>query len=207
MSSAFAPFGGDNAQSAAPPPRRKVEYATGLVVGADGAILTDRAAVDACDFVLIAGVGPAERVRDDAAHDLALLRVYGARDLSPASFAATPSRPDVTVTGIADPQSQGGGAAVSSMASHLAASGGDVKLDPAPGLGFSGAAVTDADGRLAGVALMRAPLVAGPAPAPIQASLVPAEVVRGFLAAAKLAAVKEGALAKASVVRVICVRK
>ncbi len=207
MSSAFAPFGGDSAQTAAPPPRRKVEYATGIVVGADGAILTDRAAVEACDFVVVAGLGPAERVRDDAAHDLALLRVYGAGDLTPASFAATPPRNDVTVTGIADPQNQAGGAAVSTMASHLASLGGDVKLDPAPGLGFSGAAVTDADGRLAGLALVRAPVVAGPAGAPTQASLVSAEVVRGFLAGAKVAAAKDGALAKASVVRVICVRK
>ena len=207
MSSAFAPFGGDAAAGPAPPPRKKVEYATGLVVGADGVILTDRAAIEACDVVVIPGLGPAEKIRDDAAHSLVLLRVYGAGDLTPVSFAATPSRPDVTVTGIADPQSQGGGAAITAMPAHLASAGGDVRLDPAPGLGFSGAAVTDADGRLAGLVLVRTPLVAGPAPAPAQATLVPAELVRGFLAAAKVAAVKDAALTKASVVRVICVRK
>ena len=63
MSSAFAPFGGDNAQTAAPPPRRKVEYChRDRGRSDDGAILTDRAAVEACDFVVIAGLGPAERV-------------------------------------------------------------------------------------------------------------------------------------------------
>jgi hypothetical protein len=207
MSSAFAPFGGDGAQSAAPPPRKKVEYATGLVVGADGAVLTDRAAVEACDVMVISGLGPAERVRDDEAHGLALLRVYGAGTLTPVSFAATPPRAEVTVTGIADPQSQGGGAAVTAMAARLVSNGGDVKLDPAPGVGFSGAAVSDADGRLAGLALLRTPLVAGPTPAQAQASLVSAEVVRGFLASAKLPPAKDAALTKTSVVRVICVRK
>jgi peptidoglycan hydrolase-like protein with peptidoglycan-binding domain len=207
MSSAFAPFGGDTAQAPAPPPRKKVEYATALVVGADGTLLTDRAAVEGCDVMVIPGLGPAEKLREDAAHNLALLRVYGAGELTPVSFAATPSRNDVTVTGIADPQSQGGGAAVTAMAAHLVSGGGDVKIDPAPGLGFSGAAVSGADGRLAGIALLHAPLVAGPAPAPIEASLVSAEVVRGFLAGAKVAPAKDAALTKASVLRVICVRK
>ena len=206
MSSAFAPFG-DGAAAPAPPPRKKVEYATGLVVSPDGVVLTDRAAIEACDILVIPGLGPAEKLRDDAAHGLALLRVYGASDLPAVSFAATPSRTDVGVTGIADPQSQGGGGAVSTTPAHLASSGGDVRIDPPPGLGFSGAAVTDADGRLAGLALVRTPQVAGPAPAPPQASLVPAELVRGFLAAAKIAPAKDAPLSKASVVRVICVRK
>jgi hypothetical protein len=177
------------------------------VVGADGAILTDRAATEACDVMVIPGLGPAERVRDDEAHGLALLRVYGTGALTPVGFAAMPSRNEVTVTGIADPQSQGGGAAVSAMAARLVSSGGDVRLDPAPGVGFSGAAVSDADGRLAGLALLRAPQVAGPTPAQAQASLVSAEVVRGFLAAAKVQPARDAALSKASVVRVICVRK
>jgi len=206
MSSAFAPFG-DTTAAPAPPPRKKVEYATGLVVGADGIILTDRAAIEACDILVIPALGPAEKLRDDAAHGLALVRVYGASDLAAASFAATPSRTDVSVTGIADPQSQGGGGAVSTTTAHLASSGGDIRIDPPPGLGFSGAAVTDADGRVAGVALLRTAQVAGPAPAPPQASMVPAELVRGFLAAAHVAPVKDAALSKAAVVRVICVRK
>lgn len=205
MSSAFAPFGGDAAATPAPPPRRKVEYATALAVGADGTLLTDRAAVEACDFLTVQGLGPADKVREDEAHGLVLLRVYGAGELTPAAFAAAPQRTDVTVTGIADPQSQGGGAAVTALPAHLVTSNGDVRLDPPPGLGFSGAAVTGADGRLAGIALVRAPVAAGPAAA--QASMVPAETVRAFLADAKVAPAKDAPLAKASVMRVICVRK
>lgn len=203
MSSAFAPFGD---AATAPPPRRNVEYATGLVVAPDGVILTDRAAVEACDVLEIPTLGPAEKLRDDAAHSLALLRVYGESGLTAAAFAATPSRTDVSVTGIADPQSQGGGGAVSTTSAHLGSAGGDVRLDPPPGLGFSGAAVSDSDGRLAGLALVRVPQVAGPAAA-AQATLVPAEVVRGFLAAAGIAPAGDAPLARASVVRVICVRK
>ncbi len=206
MSSAFAPFG-EGAAAPAPPPRKKVDYATGLVVSPEGIILTDRAVIEACDVLLIPGLGPAEKLREDAAHSLVLLRVYGASDLTAASFAATPSRPDVNVTGIADPQSQGGGSAVTATVAHLTSSGGDVRIDPPPGVGFSGAAVTDAEGRLAGVALVRAPQLAGAAPAPPQATMVPAELVRGLLTAAKIAPAKDAALSKASMVRVICVRK
>ena len=42
MSSAFTPFP-NGAQAAGPPPRKKVEYGTGIVVSDDGAIVTDRA--------------------------------------------------------------------------------------------------------------------------------------------------------------------
>src|SRR6201996_1304018 len=41
MSSAFNPFP-NGAQAAGPPPRKSVEYGTGIVVSEDGAILTDR---------------------------------------------------------------------------------------------------------------------------------------------------------------------
>ncbi len=208
MSSAFAPFSGSEiAQTPAPAPRKKVEYATGIVVSADGAIVTDRNAVDGCETIVITGHGNAARVFDDPARELALLRLYGVSGLKPVTFAAVPAKSDVSVTGIADPQNQGGSAAVSSMASRLASNGGDVKLDPAPGVGFSGAAVTDADGKFAGLALLKTPLVAGPAPAPVQASLVPAEIVRMFLGAAKVTAATGAFDAKAAVVRVICVRK
>jgi hypothetical protein len=213
MSSAFAPFGGtDGAQ--APPPRKKVEYATGVAVSPDGAIVTDRNAVDACDVIVIAGYGNAERVFDDPARGLALLRVYGSRGLKPVSFDSEAAKSEVTVTGIADPQNQGGGAAVTGMASRLTSSGGDVKLEPAPGIGFSGAAVTDADGRFAGLALLKPSVVAGPASAmaPATASLVAAEVVHRFLDAARVAVATgpfdpKSSDIKASVLRVICVRK
>ena len=87
MSSAFTPFPTNAAQAVAPPPRKKVEYATGIVVGADGAIVTDRQAVDGCQFIVVPGYGNADRVAEDKTRDLALLRIYGARDLKPIAFA------------------------------------------------------------------------------------------------------------------------
>ena len=47
MSSAFNPFP-TGAQIAGPPPRKTVEYGTGIVVSEDGAIITDRQVTDGC---------------------------------------------------------------------------------------------------------------------------------------------------------------
>jgi hypothetical protein len=98
------------------------------------------------------------------------------------------------------------------MAARLTSTGGDVKLDPAPGVGFSGAAVTDAEGRFAGLALLKPALVAGPSGAAAQASLLPADIVRMVLNDARVtiapaAADPKVSDIKAAVVRVICVRK
>ncbi len=109
-----------------------------------------------------------------------------------------------------DPQSQGGGAAVSSVKATVAQIGGgnEMALSPPPALGLSGAAAVDADGKFAGLALLKPVLVAGPANAtPAQATLVPADTVRDFLRANGVNASGESSDAKASVVRVICVRK
>ncbi len=66
----------------------------------------------------------------------------------------------------------------------------------------------DADGRFAGLVQLKPVLVAGSTnSAPPQAALVPAETVRGFLKANAVTAASTGADTKASVVRVICVRK
>ena len=83
MSSAFNAFPAA-AQIAGPPPRKTVEYGTGVVVGDDGAIITDRQITDGCLTVAIAGFGNADRVAEDKEHDLALLRIYGARGLKAA---------------------------------------------------------------------------------------------------------------------------
>src|SRR5712671_6246440 len=82
MSSAFNPFPA-SAQIAGPPPRKTVEYGTGVVVSDDGAIVADRQITDGCLTVAIAGHGNADRVAEDKEHDLALLRIYGARGLKP----------------------------------------------------------------------------------------------------------------------------
>jgi peptidoglycan hydrolase-like protein with peptidoglycan-binding domain len=203
MSSAFNPF--PNGAQAGPPPRKTVEYGTGIVVSDDGAIVTDRLVVDGCLSIVVAGYGNADRTAEDKDHDLALLRIYGARGLKPLALNSGAAKPNLELTGIADPQNQGGGAAVSSVKASAA---GDA-LTPAPGLGFSGAAAVDADGVFAGIALLKPMLVAGPTvtAAPASASLVSADVVREFLRANGVNAAGGSPDAKASVVRVICVRK
>jgi peptidoglycan hydrolase-like protein with peptidoglycan-binding domain len=209
MSSAFNPFP-NGAQAAGPPPRKSVEYGTGVVVSEDGAIVTDRGVVDGCLSIVVAGYGNADRSADDKEHDLALLRIYGARGLKPLALNAGAAKPSVELTGIADPQNQGGAAAVSSVKASATQVGSDWALTPAPGLGFSGAAALDADGVFAGLAVLRPVLVAGPTltAAAAQASLVSADTVREFLKANGVAAASgASADAKASVVRVICVRK
>ena len=210
MSSAFNPFP-TGAQIVGPPPRKTVEYGTGVVVSDDGAIIADRQVTDGCLAIAIAGFGNADRVAEDKDHDLALLRIYGARGLKPLGLSNGAAKAGVELTGIADPQNQGGGAAASSVKASVAqvGSGGDLALSPAPAVGFSGAAALDSDGKFAGIALLKPVVVAGPpnaAPA-AQAVLVPADTVREFLKANGVSAAGGSPDAKASVVRVICVRK
>lgn len=201
MSSAFNPFRASDA--ATPPPRRAVEYATGVVVGADGAIVTDRSATDACQTIVVAGKSNADRVANDEKSGLALLRIYGVGNLVPLALGTGTAKPDLTLTGIADPQAQNGGDAVTSVAVKA---GGET-LTPAPAQGFAGAPAFDAEGKFAGLATLRPAQVAGPAPAASQAALISADAVRGFLTAQKIAMAQGAANAKAAVVRVICVRK
>ena len=210
MSSAFNAFP-TGALAAGPPPRKTVEYGTGVVVSEDGAIVTDRQITDGCIAVAIPGFGNADRVAEDKEHDLALLRIYGARGLKPLNLTNAASKTALDLTGIADPQSQGGAAAVSSVKASVAQLGGssDVALSPPPALGFSGAAALDGDGRFAGLALLKPVLVAGPANAApgAQAVLVTADSVRDFLKANGVNGTGGSSDAKAAVVRVICVRK
>ena len=210
MSSAFNPFP-TGAQAAGPPPRKTVEYGTGIVVSEDGAIVTDRQLVDGCLAITIAGHGNADRIAEDRDRDLALLRIYGARGLKPLNLATGAAESGVELTGIADPQNQGGGAAPSSVKVSVSQVGSadNLALSPTPALGFSGAAALDAEGKFAGVALLKPVLVAGavnPAPA-AQSALVTADGVRDFLKASGINAAGGSADAKAAVVRVICVRK
>jgi len=212
MSSTFTPFpgvAGAVAQPVAVQPKRKVEYGTGIVVSAAGHILTDRQLTDGCNVIVVSGYGDADRLAEDKTTDLALVRVYGAPDLAPAAFTGDAAKsPDLTLVGIADPQAQGGGSAVSTAAARLR---GDA-LDPAPQLGFSGAAVLDSQGRFAGLVELKTAIVAaaGATEAQPQANVVPAQAVRTFLDGQKLPAgtSRPGIeAAMASVVRVICVRK
>ncbi|WP_213775663.1 serine protease [Bradyrhizobium sp. dw_78] len=211
MSSAFNPFPAGE-QAAGEPPRKTVEYGTGLIVSDDGAIVTDRELSDGCLAIAIAGYGNADRTAEDKEHGLALLRLYGARGLKPLNIARGAAKPAIALTGIADPQNQGGGSAASSIRSSVTPIGSDLALSPPPAPGFSGAAALDDDGTFAGVALLK-PAVAGPPNAgPVtQAMLAPADAVRDFLTANGVNATGATTDAKAniaaSVVRVICVRK
>jgi peptidoglycan hydrolase-like protein with peptidoglycan-binding domain len=195
MSSAFLGF---PAVAAAPPPRRKVEYASGVAVGA-GEIVTSREALEGCHVVTVAGIGGADRVAEDKTNGLVLLRVHGA-SLKPAALGAAAPKGDVTLLGIADPQAQGGGSAVSAAKARVSDT---LALDTPPALGFDGAAALDAQGRLAGIVAIK--FAAGPS-----AALTPVEAVRTLLEAQNVApasAATTGTDAKASVLRVICVRK
>jgi hypothetical protein len=208
MSSAFNPF---PSGAIGPPSHKTVDYGTGVVVTDDGAILADREVTDGCLAITIGGFGHADRLAEDRDHNLALLHVYGARGLKAFSLAAGAAKSSVDITGIADPQNQGGGAAVTSVRAQVAEIGteGDLALSPPPGLGFSGAPALDGDGRFLGVALLKPIVVAGAsnAPATTQAVLVPSQTVSAFLAANGVSAAGTSTDARAAVVRVICVRK
>lgn len=208
MSSAFNAF--PSGPQAGPPPRKTVEYGTGIVVSDDGAILADRLVTDSCLAITIGGFGNADRLAEDRKHDLALLHIYGARGLKPLRLAGGVAKTSVDVVGIADPQSQGGAAGVSSVRATLASvGGGDAALSPPPAVGFSGGPAMDGDGKFAGVALLKPAMIAGPAtsvPAS-QAVMVSADTVRDFLKANSVTANGTSTDAKAAVVRVICVHK
>src|SRR4029079_6909927 len=94
------------AQAAGPPPRKTVEYGTGVVVSEDGAIVAERQITDGCLTVAIAGFGNADRVAEDKEHDLALLRIYGARGLKPINLTSAAAKTALALTGIAGPPSQ-----------------------------------------------------------------------------------------------------
>ena len=210
MSSAFTPF---PAGALGPPPRKLVEYSTGLVVTEDGTILADREASDGCQAITIQSFGRADLVADDKDRGLALLHIYGVRGLKPLSLTEGVAKASVDIVGIADPQNQGGAAAISSAKAQvtLVGTGGDLALSPAPAVGFSGAPALDDGGQFAGVALLK-PLVAATATASnaapaSQSVLVTGDTVRKFLKAHEITANGTSTDAKTAVVRVICVRK
>jgi hypothetical protein len=111
---------------------------------------------------------------------------------------------DVTLIGVADPLAKAGDAPAS-VPARLGAQG----IDPAPKLGFAGAAAVDTRGRVVGMVDLRPPVVAGSGGAAGQAAaLVPVEAIRAFLQARRVApaAATSGSINQA-VLRVVCVRK
>jgi S1-C subfamily serine protease len=208
MASAFAGFP-DPKAAPLPGLRRAVEYGTAIVVGSDGDLIAPAHLIDECRVITVPPFGHAERLGSDKTSDLALLHLYGARNLVPLAIGGDNDQSqtgDLTVIGVADPLAQAGEGSVTSAAAHVGAQG----LEPAPKPGFSGAAVVDSRGGLAGMVDVKPAVVAGGSVAAPGAALVPAATIRAFLQAqgiAPAAAETDRAALDQSVLRVICVRK
>jgi hypothetical protein len=208
MAGAFSPFSGGLASLLGPPSRRKIEYGTGIVVTPEGHIITDRKLVEGCNVIEIAGHGAASRVAEYDAASLALLRIYGGPELAPAALVHAGAQASaLTLVGIADPEAQGGRREPSTVVANFANDG----LSPPPPPGFAGAAAIDSRGRLFGMVTLKAPLLAGNGSPPLpEATVATTAAIRKFLDARFVtpATGEPGAdAAKASLVRVICVRR
>ncbi len=180
---------------------RGVEYGTAIVVSSHGQLITAAGVTDHCESITVPGFGHAERIAVDKAGDIALLRLYGVRNLIPVSLGSSGGGDQFTLFGIADPVGQADDGKITRALARLTPQG----IDPAPPFGFSGAAASDAQGRLAGMVELKAAVVAGTNSIAPQAKLVPVETIRAFLQAQGMAPA-HGATEPA-VVRVICVRK
>jgi S1-C subfamily serine protease len=185
--------------------RRRVEYGSAIVVASDGTLVTAARNVDQCEAITVPPFGHAERIAEDKTNGLALVRLYGARNLTPAPFADNAIEAgDLTLVGVADPLAQTGDAA-SAVPAHLA----QQTIEPVPKLGFSGAAAADPHGLLAGMVDLRPGVVAGNgASAGQSVTMVPVGTIRAFLQAHHVAPPPAGSgPINQSVLRVICVRK
>jgi hypothetical protein len=211
MSAAFAPFPERSAPYAAL--AKSVEYGNGLVVSAQGHIVTDLKLTQGCQVIVAAGLGDADRLAEDRDNGLALLRVYGPRTMSPLTLARDAPKSsgksvELTLVGIPDPKEQDGGRKLTEIKARLA-DGGAIELrQPVPMAGFSGAAALGAQGQFLGMMEMGQAVLASVEAAAPPVRLVSAETIRGFLATHRVeTAPAPSGDAKASVVRIICVRK
>jgi hypothetical protein len=187
--------------------KRGVEYATAVVATSGGDLIALDEVTEGCQSLTVPGFGHADRIAEDKTSGLALLRLYGVANLIPAPLAGNASTSaDLTLFGIADPLTQSDGAVIKATV-QMTPQG----IFPAPQPAFTGAPAIDAQGRFAGIAALKAPVVAGGASsAPLQATLVPAVTVRAFLGSQGIVPDAPGAGHVAmdqSVVRLICVRK
>ena len=211
MASAFSPFPERSAPFAAL--AKSVEYGNGLVVSAQGHIVTDRKLTEGCQVIVASGLGDAVRIADDTDNGLALLRVYGPRKFSALSLTQdAPKNGDLTLVGIPEPKEQDGRKLTEIKARLVDGTAIELR-QPVPMAGFSGAAALDGQGRFLGMMEMRNAVLASAEPAAPPVRLVTAETIRGFLAAHNVATEPtqtgdaKSSDAKASVVRMICVRK
>ena len=204
--SAFSPFPERSMPFAAM--AKPVEYGNGLVVSSGGHIVTDRSLASGCQVIVVAGLGDADRVAEDPDSGLAMLRVYGVRDLTPLAFASDASNKGyITLVGIPDPKEQNGAKKLTEIKARLT-SGNAIELrQSVPMAGFSGAAALDAQGRVLGLTEMRNFVLASIEPAAPPVRLITADTIRNFLIAHNVVPAQQAGDARASVVRIICVRK
>jgi hypothetical protein len=203
MAASFQGFPDPNA-GPLPGQRAAVAYGTAIVADRAGALIAPLQITSDCESITVPGFGHAVRIADDTANDLALLRLYGARNLAPAPLGGEAAPSDaLTLIGIAAPPAQHGGSAVT----HTAAHRDGQAIEPTPPWGFSGAAAVDAQGRFVGVVELKSQVVAGPATASREAVLIPAATVQAFLTAHGITPAANANAMDESVVRVICVRK
>ncbi len=207
MASAFAPFPQRPAPFAAL--AKRVEYGTGLIVSARGDIVTARKAAHGCQVIVADGLGNAELVGEDEHDGLALLRVYGAAELSavalPREAAAKPG--DVSLVGFPDPKEEDGGKELITFKARLSGSHAIVPRQAVPMAGLAGAAALDSNGAFLGIVETRNYELASLHPAVPPVRLIAAPAIRAFLA--KHHAVADGAASsvRQAAVRIICVRK
>jgi hypothetical protein len=206
MASAFSPFPQRGAPFAAL--AKSVEYGNGLVVSAQGHIVTDAQLVHGCQILVAAGLGDVERIAESGDKGLALLRVYGPRKFTPASLTPGVGKvTEVTLTGIPDPKEHHGSGKLTDIKARLS-EGNSIELrQPVPMAGFSGAAALDGSGHLIGIAELRNAVLASIAPAAPPVRLIRAETIREFLNSHHVKAPANTANARDSIVRLICVRK
>ena len=204
--SAFSPFPERSMPFAAM--AKPVEYGNGLVVSSSGHIVTDRSLASGCQVIVAAGLGDADRVAEDVDSGLALLRVYGARDLTPLTLAPDASKKgDITLIGIPDPKEQNGAKKLTEIKARLGVGNAIELRQSVPMAGFSGAAALDAQGQVLGLMEMRNFVLASIEPAAPPVRLIAADTIRNFLVAHNVVPAQQAGDARASVVRIICVRK
>ncbi len=206
MAAAFSPFPERSMPFAAL--AKSVEYGNGLVVSAQGHIVTDLNLIQGCQVIVASGLGDAVRIAEDKNNGLALLRVFGPRKFSPLALPQdAPKSGELTLVGIPDPKEKGN-RKLTEIKARLV-DGAAIELrQPVPMAGFSGAAALDAQSRVLGMIEMRNAILASAEPSAPPVRLVTADTIRGFLDAHNVAAAPtQVGDAKASVVRMICVRK
>lgn len=204
ITSSYLPFGDPSTASTS----RRVNYGSGIVVSHGGHIVTERQLTENCQGIIVAGIGRADRIATDAAADLALIRVNGARGLKAVPLSADPPKSiELTLFGIPEPEAQAGARNVTAAPAKLRGiDGARVLLDAKPARGFVGGAAVDGEGRLAGMIDMSHAAAA----AADQISFVPTATIRKFLEGAGVAPLTgrgNTEAARSAVVRVICVRK